>query len=103
MTEPIFDHDRLDVYRLSIEYVASGGLEVEASRELKRKIRRIVSMLTRMAMKFDGVNESSVEYAAAIDYEHEHRDAEHEHEREPEPGRAPEGGFANGKSFVRPK
>ena len=23
MTEPIFDHDRLDVYRLSIEYVAS--------------------------------------------------------------------------------
>jgi transposase-like protein len=23
MTDPIFDHDRLDVYRLSIEYVAS--------------------------------------------------------------------------------
>ena len=23
MTEPIFDHDRLDVYRLSIEYVAA--------------------------------------------------------------------------------
>ena len=23
MTEPIFDHDRLDVYRLSIDYVAS--------------------------------------------------------------------------------
>ncbi len=23
MTEPIFDHDRLDVYRLSIEYVVS--------------------------------------------------------------------------------
>ncbi|WP_146393048.1 four helix bundle protein, partial [Allorhodopirellula solitaria] len=23
MSEPIFDHDRLDVYRLSIEYVAS--------------------------------------------------------------------------------
>ena len=39
-------------------------------------------MLTRMAMKFDGVNESSVDYAVAIDYEHEHRDAEHEHDRE---------------------
>ena len=23
MTEPIFDHDRLDVYRLSVEYVAA--------------------------------------------------------------------------------
>ena len=23
MTEPIFDHDQLDVYRLSIDYVAS--------------------------------------------------------------------------------
>lgn len=23
MTEPIFDHDRLDVYRLAIQYVAS--------------------------------------------------------------------------------
>jgi hypothetical protein len=23
MTEPIFDHDRVDVYRLSIDYVAS--------------------------------------------------------------------------------
>ena len=23
MAEPIFDHDRLDVYRLAIEYVAS--------------------------------------------------------------------------------
>ncbi len=23
MTEPIFDHDRLDVYRLSIDYIAA--------------------------------------------------------------------------------
>jgi len=23
MTEPVFDHDRLDVYRLAIDYVAS--------------------------------------------------------------------------------
>ena len=173
MTEPIFGHDRLDVYRLSIEYVAaafdvskslsglhrhardqwlraaqsiplniaegngkrslkdrarfldiargsslecaaiqdvlvaSGGLEGVASRELKRKLKRIVSMLTRMAMKFDGVGESSVHYAVAIDYEHEHRDAEHEHEKkEPEPGRTPGDGFrglTNGKSIVRPR
>jgi hypothetical protein len=37
-------------------------------------------MLTRMAMKFDGVAESSVEYDAEIDYDYEHRYAEHEHE-----------------------
>ena len=172
MTDPIFDHDRLDVYRLSIEYVSvafdvskslsglhrhardqwlraaqsiplniaegngkrslkdrarffdiargsalecaavqdvlvlSGGLDYLASRDMKIKLKRIVSMLTRMAMKFDGVSESSEDYAVAIDYEHEHRDAEHEHEREPEPGRAPKDGsrgFANGKSIVPPR
>ena len=152
MTEPTFDHDRLDVYRLSIEYVsaafdvskslsglhrhardqwlraaqsipliiaegngkrslkdrarffdiargsafecaaiqdvlvASGGLDATRSRELKVKLKRIVSMLTRIAMKLDGVREPSVGYAVAIDYEHEHRDAEHEHDRDkPEP------------------
>jgi predicted subunit of tRNA(5-methylaminomethyl-2-thiouridylate) methyltransferase len=45
---------------------------------------RIVAMLTRMAMKFDRVSESSSEYNRAGDYEHEHRDAEHEHDEEPE-------------------
>ena len=152
MTEPTFDHDRLDVYRLSIESVsaafdvsksliglhrhardqwlraaqsiplniaegngkrslkdravffdiargsafecaviqdvlfASGGFDATRSRELKVKLKRIVSILTRMAMKFDGVREPSVVYAVAIDYEHEHRDAEHEHDRDkPEP------------------
>ena len=48
------------------------------------QLKRIVAMLTPMAMTFDGVSESSVEYSLAIDYEHEHRDAEHEHDREPE-------------------
>ena len=43
-------------------------------------------MLTRMAMKFDGVSDSLVEYPLGVDYEHEHRDAEHEHEEMPEPG-----------------
>ncbi|KLU01151.1 hypothetical protein RISK_006720 [Rhodopirellula islandica] len=32
MTEPIFDHDRLDVYRLSIDYVAS-SFEIARSLE----------------------------------------------------------------------
>ena len=57
-------------------------------------------------MKFDGVNESTIDYAVAVDYEHEHRDAEHEHERKPEPRRAPKDGlrgFANGTSIVRPR
>ena len=172
MTEPIFDHDRLDVYRLSIEYVAaafdvsralsglhrhardqwlraaqsialniaegngkrslkdrarffdiargsafecaaiqnvlvaSSGLDDVKSRAMKQKLKRIVSMLTRMAMKFDGVSESPVDYTVAINYEHEHRDAEHEHEREPEQNRAPKDGlrgFTNGKSIVRPR
>ena len=42
-------------------------------------------MLTRMAMKFDGVSDSLVEYTLGVDYEHEHRDAEHEHEEVPFP------------------
>jgi four helix bundle protein len=160
MTETIFDHDRLDVYRLAVEYtaesfriaqglpglhrhardqwlraaqsiplniaegngkrslndrarfldiargsalecaairdvlVASDGLGVEASQGLKRKLHRIVSMLTRMAMKADGVAETAAEYGLEIDgdYEHEHRFAEHEHEAEmePEQGGGPE-------------
>jgi hypothetical protein len=64
-------------------------------------------MLTRMAMKFDGVSESSAECHGAFDYEHEHRDAEHEHEEhKPELGRAPKDGlrgFANGKAISRPQ
>ena len=47
---------------------------------MKRKLKRIVSMLTRMATKFDGVAESQAEYNAIDDYEHEHRCAEHEHD-----------------------
>ena len=157
MTEYQFDHDRLDVYRLSIEYVAaafdfsrtleglhrhardqwlraaqsiplniaegngkrslkdrarfldiargsalecaavqdvlvvSRGMNREASFELKSKLVRIVAMLTRMAMKFDGGSESLSVYTARVDYEHEHRDAEHEHEELPEPSDADEG------------
>ena len=120
MTEHFFDHDRLDVYRLSIEYVAtafdssrsmeglyrhargsalecaaiqdvlvvSGGMSWETDHESKSKLVRIVAMLTRMAMKFDGISESLREYNQSGDYEHEHREAEHEHEEEPEPSDA---------------
>ncbi len=128
MSESIFDHDRLDVYRLSMQYtsdafqiskelsglhrpardqwqhaaqsiplrmaegngkrslkdrarfldnargssfectaiqdvlVASGGMEQSMSNPLKLKLKRIVSMLARMAMKFDTVSESPEVY-----------------------------------------
>ena len=154
MTEHFFDHNRLDVYRLSIEYVAaafassrsleglhrhardqwlraaqsiplniaegngklslkdrarfldiargsalecasiqdvrvvSGGMNRETDHDLKSKLVRIVAMLTRMAMKFDGVAETLSEYNQSGDYEHEH---EHEHDEEPEPSDADEG------------
>jgi four helix bundle protein len=148
MTNPIFDHDRLDVYRLAIEYAAesfesakeligvhrhardqwlraaqsiplniaegngkrstkdrarfldiargsafecaaiqdlltaSGGLDKNQNRAMKLTLRRIVSMLTKLAMKSHSVAETVPEYE--IDYEHEHRFAEHEHEHEHE-------------------
>jgi four helix bundle protein len=150
MKEHLFDHDRLDVYRLSIEYVACsfeasqslsglhrhareqwlraaqsiplniaegngkrslkdrarfldiargsalecaaiqdvlvvcGGLNSEISAEFKSRLARIVAMLTRMAMKFDGVSESLGEYTLEVEQEHEHRCTEHEYEREHE-------------------
>ncbi|MBL8812568.1 MAG: hypothetical protein JNM43_20560 [Planctomycetaceae bacterium] len=37
-------------------------------------------MLTRMAMKFDGIAELVAAFDADIDYDNEHRCAEHEHE-----------------------
>ena len=82
------------------------AMDDSTSRDLKSKLKWIVSMLTRMAVKFDGVKEPSVNSAVAIDYEHEHRDAEHEHDRKQEPGRAPEDGLrglTSGKLTVRPR
>ena len=49
---------------------------------MKTKLHRIVAMLTRMAMKFDGVAEPVAAFDADIDYDNEHRCAEHEHEWE---------------------
>ena len=140
MPEPIFDHDRLDVYRLSIKYVASSfetaksliglhrhardqwlraaqsiplniaegngkrslkdrgrfldiargsalecaaiqdvltataGIDHTQNGELKKMLKRIVSMLTRLIARADVVSEPAVEY------EYEYRDAEYEYE-----------------------
>jgi four helix bundle protein len=63
---------------------ASGGLDLESSLAMKGKLKRIVAMLPRMAMKFGGVAESQVYYHAVVDYEQEHRCAEHEQDGEPE-------------------
>jgi four helix bundle protein len=168
MADSIFDHDRLDVYRLAIEYnaeaftvakelsgvhrhardqwlrasqsiplniaegngkrsrkdrarffeiargsslecaaiqdvlMASDVLDRDSNREMKVKLKRVVSMLTRMVMKADVVSERLTEYHARVDYEHEHRFAEHEHDwcAEPELSRPPEPGLrpiSNGK------
>jgi hypothetical protein len=59
----------------------SGAISKETSDPMKGKQKRIVGMLTRLAMRSDRVSESSAWYdEARIDYEHEHehRFAEHE-------------------------
>ncbi|MBL8810380.1 MAG: hypothetical protein JNM43_09420 [Planctomycetaceae bacterium] len=43
-------------------------------------LHRIIGMLTRMAMKVDGVAEPVEALDADIDYDNEHRCAEDEHE-----------------------
>ena len=70
--------------------VVSGGMSRETDHELKSKLVRIVAMLTRMAMKFDGVAEQCAAYDAEIDYDNEHRCAEHEHEHESQAAETPE-------------
>ena len=62
MTEPIFDRQKLDRYRLSIEYVAAPcGIA-----------QRIVSLPTRSIQRTDHVAPD------AIEYEYEYRSAEYE-------------------------
>jgi hypothetical protein len=39
MTEPIFDHEELDVYHLSIEYAAASNGVAKALTEANRHIR----------------------------------------------------------------
>jgi hypothetical protein len=64
--------------------VTTKGIKVQEDAAMKAMLHRIVAMRTRMAMKFDGVAESSAEYDANIDYDYEHRCAEHEHESQAE-------------------
>jgi four helix bundle protein len=159
MTEPVFDHDRLDLYRVAIDYVAASflvakelsglhrhardqwlraaqsiplniaegngkrsltdrsrfldiargsalecasiqdvlaatnGIEDERHGELKRTLKRIVSMLTRLIARADVVAEPATGYDAGVEfeyreaeheyeYEYEYREAEYEHEHE---------------------
>lgn len=67
MTEPIFDHERLDVYRLAID--------AESNLVGKTKLKRIVSMLTRLIQRNQTVSEGSIAY--------EYRDTEYEYEELP--------------------
>ena len=55
-----------------------------------------------MAMKFDGVTDSPVDYARAIDYEYEHCDAEYEHDwcAEPEPSPSTGAGLAGDFKWI---
>ncbi len=53
--------------------VASKGLDIEMNIERKRKLARIVSMLTRMAMKFENISESEATYYSSSEHEHERR------------------------------
>ena len=62
MTEPIFDHDRLDVYRLSIEYVASSLAVAKDPNSCHRHAR---DQWLRDA-----------EYEYEYEHEYEYRDAE---------------------------
>ena len=58
------------------------GSKIPDEAAMKAMLHRIVARLTRMAMKFEGVVESSAESHAAADDDHEHRFAEYEHEHE---------------------
>ena len=145
----VFDHDKLDVYRLAIEYVAdsfriagdlsgphrhacdqrlraaqpiplniaegngkrsskdrgryfeiargsalecaaiqdvldvSAGIDEAVNRQGKRRLKRIVAMLTKLVQRGESVAESSPPRDAEVDYEHEH---ECEATAQPEPG-----------------
>ena len=149
MTEIVFDHDKLDVYRLSIEYVAdlfriagnlsgphrhardqwlraaqsiplniaegngkrsfkdrgryfeiacgsalecaaiqdvlevSAGIDEAVNRQGKRRLKRIVSMLTKLVQRGASVAESSPPRDAEVDYDYDFDyDYDYEHGRE---------------------
>jgi hypothetical protein len=82
MTAQSFDHERLDVYRLSIDYVARS---FEASQSLAGLHRHARDQWLCAAQAIPrNIADSSADYDAAIDYDYEHRFAEHEHDTETE-------------------
>jgi four helix bundle protein len=64
--------------------VRTKGIKVQDDAEMKVMLHRIVAMLTRMAMRFDGIAEQCAAYNAEVDYDNEHRCVEHEHESQAE-------------------
>lgn len=73
-SEPSFDHERLDVYRLS------DAIDEEPNRRGKSDLKRIVSMLTRLIQR----KQTKTMAEEEIEYEYEYRDAEYEYEANPE-------------------
>ena len=53
--------------------VVTDGLDAASSLAMKQKLKRIVSMQTRMVMKINGVAESQAEYNENLDYDYDHR------------------------------
>jgi hypothetical protein len=64
--------------------VRTKRIKVQDDAAMKAMLHRIVAMLTRMAIKFDGVAESSAAYDTVIDYDYEYLYAEHEYEAQTE-------------------
>jgi hypothetical protein len=62
--------------------VRTKRIKLQDDTAIEAMLHRIVAMLTRMAMRFDGVAEQCAAYDAGIDYEH--RCAEYEHESQAE-------------------
>jgi ABC-type Zn2+ transport system substrate-binding protein/surface adhesin len=60
-------------------------MDAEVDHELKIKLSRIVSMLTRMALKFGNISEPELRYSLSPESESESEsESEHEHEHEHE-------------------
>ncbi len=66
------------------------GIKVQNDAAMKAMLHRVVAMLTRMTMQYDGGAESVAAYDAQIDYNDQHRYAEHEHEHESQTEETPE-------------
>jgi hypothetical protein len=64
--------------------VRTKRIKLQDDTAIEAMLHRIVAMLTRMAMRFDGVAEQCAAYDAGIDYDNEHRCAEYEHESQAE-------------------